>query len=66
MQKAEELLKKALNEKSDATTSVVQINWKLPDSKTRRILVNNLMAFTQTEHDACGTFSSLYHGLSID
>ena len=62
MRKAEELLKAS----PKSGSSEVSIEWKAMDSKSRRISVNRSVAFTQTEYDVIGTFSTLFLDFSID
>ena len=66
MRRAEELLNELVKEEfqKTGTKKEVSIEWKIPDSKTRRILVNKIVAFTQTENDGIGTFSSPFCALS--
>ena len=62
MRKAEELLK------TSPKTGIqkVSIEWKVQDTKKRRILVGDAVAFLQSEYDVIGTFSTPFTDLSID
>ena len=62
MRKAEELLK----ESTKTGANIISMEWKVQDTKHRRILVDNSLAFLQTEYDVIGIFSSPYTDLSID
>ena len=62
MRKAEELLKAS----PKTGSSVVTTEWKITESKDRRILVNGVLAFSQAPYDGTGTFLPPFFDLSID
>ena len=62
MRKAEELLKG--HQKTGR--NVVTTEWKITDSKDRRILVNGALAFSQAPYDGTGTFLPPFLDLCID
>ena len=62
MRKAEELLKGH----PKTGSNVVTTEWKITDSKDRRILVNGVLAFSQAPYDGTGTFLSPFLDLCID
>ena len=66
MRRAEELLTELVKEEftKTGTKKEVTIEWKIPDNKTRRILVNKIVAFTQTENDGIGILSGPFCALS--
>ena len=66
MRRAEELLTELAKQEFSKTgiKKEVTIEWKVPDTKTRRILFNKIEAFTQREHDGIGTFTNSFASLS--
>ena len=61
LKKAAELIKKSPESKDKN----VEIVWKVQDSKTRQVKVNDIVAFTQLKDDRKGSFEAPYVGLTL-
>ena len=56
---------KLIEQSGESNGKKVEIVWKVLDSKSRQVTVNDIVAFIQTKDDAQGSFTAPYTALVL-